>query len=167
MLKEIYAVKGWTTATAQCLTNAIKVKMRVDSKKRFVYHHCGRRGTIHSKRTIYIIDSPCIHKNVIIEPEVPQILCPHCGRSRLLMFAPARWIAQQYSISYSAVLRIDREILRTTQPEPCLDGIEGILVDEQYLGASPGFVTLVLHARTGEPPTHGSGQGRRVFGVLL
>ena len=39
--------------------------------------------------------------------------------SRLLMFAPARWIAQQYSISYSAVLRIDREILRTTQPEPC------------------------------------------------
>jgi len=32
-----------------------------------------------------------------------------------------------------------------------LDGIEGILVDEKYLGPSHGFVTLVLNARPGEP----------------
>ena len=174
MIKKIYAVKGWTTATAQYLTNAIRVKMRVNSRKRFLCHHCGRRGVIHSKRTIYITDSPCINKIVNIELEVPQIYCPHCGRfhtyrpdfvhptmgftwsfmrfvSSLLMYAPARWIARQYSISYSAVLRIDREILRTSLPSPCLDDIEGILVDEKYLGASHGFVTLVLNASTGEP----------------
>ena len=32
--KKIYAVKGWTTATAQYLTNAIRVKMRVNSRNR-------------------------------------------------------------------------------------------------------------------------------------
>ena len=126
------------------------------------------------KKTIYITDSPCINKIVNIEPEVPQIYCPHCGRfhtyrpdfvhptmgftwslmhfvSSLLMYAPARRIARQYSISSSAVLRIDREILRTSLPSPCLDDIEGILVDEKYPGASHVFVTLVLNARTGEP----------------
>ena len=104
-----------------------------------------------------------------IEPEVPQIYCPLCGRfhtyrpdfvhptmgftwslmhfvSSLLMYAPARWIARQYSISYSAVLRIDREILRTSLPSPCLDDIEGILVDEKYPGASHGFETASFFA---------------------
>jgi len=42
------------------------------------------------------------------------------------------------------------EEAQTELPEPRLDGIEGILIDEKHLGASRGFITLVLNAGSGE-----------------
>lgn len=117
---------------------------------------------------------PCIDRVVELEVETPQIRCPGCGRfhtlrpdfvhptmgftwrlmrciSSLLMYVPARKLSEMYGLAPSTILRIDREILKRELPPPKLDGIEGILVDEKYLGPSYGFVTLVINARTGEP----------------
>lgn len=116
----------------------------------------------------------CIGVDVEIELETPQIRCPKCGHfhtvrpdfvhpsmgftwrfmnhiSSLLVYVPARKLAEMYGIAPSTALRIDKEVLRSQLPPPKLDGIEAILVDEKYLGPSYGFVTLVVNARTGEP----------------
>lgn len=71
--------------------------------------------------------------------------------STLLTYVPARKLAELLSISHSSVLRIDKAVLKKELPRPCFDNIEGILVDEKYLGPSFGFITLVINARTGEP----------------
>lgn len=146
----------------------------MDSSSRFSCHHCGRRGHIHSVRKIYVKDLSCIGVGVEIELETPQVRCPKCGHfhtlrpsyihptmgftwrfmhlvSTLLTYVPARKLAELLGISHSSVLRIDKAVLKRELPEPCLDNIEGILVDEKYLGPSFGFITLVINARTGEP----------------
>lgn len=120
------------------------------------------------------MDLPCLGNEVKIELGTPQIRCPKCGHvhtlrpgfvhptmgftwrfmhfvSRLLVYVPARKLAAMFGISPSTALRVDREVLKRTLPPPNLDGLEGILVDEKYLGSSHGFVTLVVNARTGEP----------------
>jgi len=54
------------------------------------------------------------------------------------------------AISTATAWRYDRYILQTELPEPRLEGVEGLLIDEKYLGASRGFITLVLNAESGE-----------------
>lgn len=116
----------------------------------------------------------CIGVDVEIELETPQIRCSQCGHfhtvrpdfvhpsmgftwrfmnhiSSLLVYVPARKLAEMHGIAPSTALRIDKEVLRSQLTPPKLDGIEAILVDEKYLGSSYGFVTLVVNDRTGEP----------------
>lgn len=174
MIKTLFKCKGWIAAEPEYTFDGVKVKLRVDTEKRFCCHRCGRRGYIHSVRRVCIKDLPCIGEAVEIELEVPQVRCPKCGHfhtlrpdfvhpsmgftwrfmqeiSDLFVHVPARWLAKLFGTSPATVRRIDKEILARELPAPRLEGIEGILVDEKYLGPSFGFVTLVLHARTGEP----------------
>ncbi len=67
------------------------------------------------------------------------------------LYVPARKLPEMYGVAHSSIQRTDREVPSTKLPHPQLNGIEGILVDEKYLGPSHGFVTLVPNARTGEP----------------
>ena len=53
------------------------------------------------------------------------------------------------AISTTTAWRYDRYILQTELPEPRLDGVEAILIDEKHLGAARGFITLVLNAQSG------------------
>lgn len=174
MIKKLYKHKGWIAAETQYLFQRVRVKLSVDSSKRFFCHRCGRRGYIHSVRTISITDLPCIGNDVEIALETPQIRCPRCGHfhtvrpdfvhptmgftwrfmhliSSLLVHVPARKLGKMFHLATTTVLRIDKAVLREALPTPDFDHLEGILVDEKYLGPSHGFVTLVLNARTGEP----------------
>lgn len=174
MIKKLYKHKGWIAAKTQYLFQRVRVKLSVDSSKRFFCHRCGRRGHIHSLRTISITDLPCIGNDVEISLETPQIRCPKCGHyhtvrpdfvhptmgftwrfmffiSSLLVYVPARKLAMMFHLAPTTVLRIDKAVLREELPTPDFDHLEGILVDEKYLGPSHGFITLVLNARTGEP----------------
>ncbi len=60
-------------------------------------------------------------------------------------------LGYKYEIDASSGRRLDREVLRQSQPEPTKDGLESIIVDGKYLGPTCGFVTLVVNARIGEP----------------
>lgn len=71
--------------------------------------------------------------------------------SDLLRFVPAWKLAPSFALSASSVRRIDKEVLATFLPPVNLDGLKAILIDEKYLGASCGFISLVLNAHTGEP----------------
>ena len=53
---------------------------------------------------------------------------------------------------------MDRWVLSQEMPQPCMDGVDAIIVDEKYFGASHGYNTLVLNARSGEPLFMGKGR---------
>ena len=71
--------------------------------------------------------------------------------SRFLVHTPARFLEDEYSISYTTILRIDNEVLENDIPKPKMQNVQGVLVDEKFLGSSQGFVTVCLNAATGEP----------------
>ncbi len=71
--------------------------------------------------------------------------------SRFLVHAPARFLEEEFHVSYSTILRMDKEVLRNDIPEPKKANVQGILVDEKFLGPSKGYVTMVMDADTGEP----------------
>ena len=71
--------------------------------------------------------------------------------SKRHLHEPAQTIADFYAISIASVLRIDKWVLNATLPPPRQDELDAILIDEKYLGPSHGFVTMVLHAHSGEP----------------
>ena len=76
------------------------------------------------------------------------------------VYAPAESLGYKYGIDASTLRRIDREVLRQSQPEPTKDNLESIVVDEKYLGPTCGFVTLVVNARSGEPLYMAPGKDR-------
>ncbi len=188
MIKEFYRQKGRIAAEKQYSKHSLKVKLRADPSKRFLCHTCANRGHIHSVRTIYITDPPCIDLMVESGIETPQIRCPKCGHfhalrpdfvhpsmgftwrfmrciSALPMYVPARKLPEMYGVAHSSILRTDREVPSTKLPHPQSDGIEGILVDEKHLGLSHGFVTLVPNARTGGPLRMVKGKEWRRIGI--
>lgn len=71
--------------------------------------------------------------------------------SRHLIHAPARYLQDEYKVAYTTVLRLDKEVLKEDIPKPKNKDVESILIDEKHVGASNGFVTMVLNAKTGEP----------------
>lgn len=71
--------------------------------------------------------------------------------SRFLVHTSARFLEDEYSISYTTILRIDKEVLENDIPKPKMQNVQGVLIDEKFLGASQGFVTVCLDATTGEP----------------
>ncbi len=71
--------------------------------------------------------------------------------SGMLVQASARFLEEESDMPRSSILRIDREVLRNDIPKPKLDHVQGLSLDEKCLGASKGFVTLAVNARTGEP----------------
>ena len=69
--------------------------------------------------------------------------------SLLCRWLPVQRVCAVVAVTPTSAYRYDRYILQTELPEPRLDGLEALLIDEKHLGRA-GFVTLVLNARTGE-----------------
>jgi len=63
---------------------------------------------------------------------------------------PASSVAAMFEISESTVKRYELDVLQADLPEPLLDGIEVLLVDEKAVRKGHGYVTVVLNGRTGE-----------------
>jgi transposase len=68
-------------------------------------------------------------------------------------------VAEIMGFAPSTAYKIDFRFLCETVPEPCFDGLECLLVDENSVRCGEMYVTLVLNARTGELLFQG--QGRR------
>jgi transposase len=174
MLNKIFKSKGWTTAGFNISQNWIFVKLVIDGRCQFFCPHCGTALIRHTSREIKIRDLPISDKHVTICAQTFGGRCPQCqsfstirpplahpsmGFTRRMMeqisrrhlHEPAQTIADFYAISIASVLRIDKWVLSTTLPPPRRDELDAILIDEKYLGPSHGFVTMVLHAHSGEP----------------
>lgn len=174
MLKELYKQKGWTATSAIVRKNRVEVKLTIDRRCNFCCPKCGNILRMHSNREICVRDLPILEKKVLLYVDVAQGYCTICKRyhtlrpeichpssgytwrfmrqmSRFLVHAPARFLEGEFEVSYSTILRMDKEVLRNDIPKPKTSNIQGILVDEKFLGSKKGYVTMVMDADTGEP----------------
>ena len=174
MLKKIYKLKGWTATSAIVRQNSVEVKLTIDHRYNFCCSKCQTVLKTHSVREICVRDLPIADKDVTLYVDTmqgycvcckryltlrPEICHPTCGYtwrlmrmlSRFLVHTSARFLEDEYSISYTTILRIDKEVLENDIPKPRLKDVQGVLIDEKFLGASQGFVTVCLNAATGEP----------------
>ena len=183
MVNSLYGGQGWRVSNAIVAEKSIEVKLVIDQRYKFLCPHCSARLIKHSLRETYAQALPIEGKEVTLHAEVYCGSCPSCARfssfrppcfhptmhftlsfmqtiSAEFVYAPAESLGYKYGIDASTVRRIDREVLRQSQPEPTKDGLESIVVDEKYLGPTCGFVTLVVNARSGEPLYMAPGKDR-------
>ena len=174
MIKKIYKQKGWTATRAIVRQNRVEVKLAIDHRYNFCCSKCQSILKTHSIREICVRDLPIADKDVMLYVDTMQGYCmcckrfltlrpelchPSCGYtwrlmrmlSRFLVHTSARFLQEEYSISYTTILRLDKEVLENDIPKPKLKDVQGVLIDEKFLGSSQGFVTVCLNAATGEP----------------
>ena len=174
MIKQIYKQKGWTATSAIVRQNRVEVKLAIDHRYNFCCSKCRTVLKTHSVREICVRDLPIADKDVTLFVDTMQGYCAYCKRyltlrpeichpsygytwrlmrllSRFLVHTSARFLEEEYSICYTSILRIDKEVLENDIPKPRLKDVQGVLIDEKFLGASQGFVTVCLNAATGEP----------------
>jgi transposase len=70
--------------------------------------------------------------------------------SLLARYVPLDAMSALIEVPAATAWRYDRDVLEADLPEPDLDGIEAILVDEKAVRRGHNYVTLVLNAETGE-----------------
>ncbi|MDQ3565881.1 MAG: ISL3 family transposase [Pseudomonadota bacterium] len=98
--------------------------------------HCARYETV---RPLEIVEQ---HQASLRVMRQVSLLCRWLPLARVCEFLP---------VVPSTAYRWDRYILQKELPEPRLDGLEAILVDEKAIRKGQGgFVTVVLNARNGE-----------------
>lgn len=88
----------------------------------------------------------------------PKEVHPTCKATYRFMRRISAWasvataedVAAMFEISPSSVRRYDKIILKETTPEPDLDNINCLLIDEKSPGKKRPFVTVIINGETGE-----------------
>lgn len=70
--------------------------------------------------------------------------------SRLCRYLPLSQVGQFVPVPAATAYRWDKWILRHQLPEPNLDGLEVLIIDEKAVRRHHGYVTLVMNGRNGE-----------------
>ena len=83
--------------------------------------------------------------------------------SRLCRFMPLRRVEELLPISASTAYRWDKKVLEEQLPEPDLDGLRILLVDEKSIWKNHGYVTVVLNGETGELLHMAEGKKKEAF----
>ena len=144
---------------------------------------CGQAMRLNRKTPQSALDLPLGCASVVmVLYEAVQGFCTRCGHyetvrpleivehhratrrlmrqvSLLCRWLPTLQVCQVLPITPATAWRYDRFILQTELPEPNLEGLEALLIDEKHLGRS-GFITLVLNARSGELLYLAEGRGK-------
>ena len=87
--------------------------------------------------------------------------------SHLCRYMPCNKIPQFIPISHHTARRWDKEVLMKTLPEPDLDNIRALLIDEKTIGKGHHYLTVVLNADTGETLFLGEGKRKATLDQFL
>lgn len=152
----------------------VQVKMRRDKRHSIRCSHCGGSTRTHRESTLVVYDLPLVdHSAVWVTMPATQVKCVKCGKLSTprpeqvhstrnatwrLMRAVAAWasicpasqVAAMFEISERTVNRYEQDVLAASLPEPELDGLEVLMVDEKSVRKKHGYVTVVLNGLTGE-----------------
>ena len=173
-LKALYEFAGCVVEKILVEAIGVQVAMRRDRRCK---PRCARCGVVLKEvreGEIAVYDLPLADKTAVwITLPVIQGRCPKCwelatprppevhptrNATWRLMRAVAAWasvcpasdVAAMFEISESTVRRYETDVLDADLPEPDLDGLEVLLVDEKSVRKGHGYVTVVLNGRTGE-----------------
>lgn len=88
----------------------------------------------------------------------PEGIDPHAQATRRLMayvsrlcrYMPLSHVQAFVPVSTASAYRWDKRWLETHVPQPNLDGLKVLLIDEKAVRTGYGFVTLVMNGETGE-----------------
>ena len=174
-LQCLYESEGYRIESVNTDAERAQVTLLWDERRLPRCGQCARPMRIKRKTRQGAMDLPLGPASfVLVVYEAVQGYCRHCARyetlrplaiveghtatlrlmrqvSLLCRWLPVQRVCQLVPVPPMTAYRYDRYILQTELPEPRLDGIEALLIDEKHLGKA-GFITLVLNARSGELP---------------
>ena len=177
-LHHLYAFKGYRVRKAAFSPTGSQIFLVPDKRVKLRCPKCQSTWMRRNRNTRQIaLDLPASSVRLVeISYDAIQIFCLRCRQyrtihppgidpnaqatRRLMVFAsrlarrlPLNHVAEFVPVSAASIYRWDTAILELTLPEPDLDNVDYLLVDEKCIhkkGAGPKFVTLVLNAETGE-----------------
>jgi transposase len=171
----LYQTEGYRVEKITTDGERAQVELLWDERCKPKCGQCGAPMRINRKTRQGATDLPLASAGfVLVVYEAVQGYCRRCARyetvrpldiveqhqgtrrlmrqiSLLCRWLPLSRVCELYPVIASTAYRWDRYILQTELPEPCLDGLEALLVDEKAIHkGQQGYVTVVLNARTGE-----------------
>lgn len=173
-LRHLYDFSGWVIKEIQMTQELAVVKLHRDKRLNIYCPHCIRKAGLNRKVTQTAYDLPLGPISlVMIQYEALQGYCSRCKSHftihppgidsyahasrrlmhyvcRLCRFMPADKIPYFLPISASTARRWDKRILSQHLPDPELDNLRVILIDEKSIGAGHQYVTVVINGETGE-----------------
>ena len=87
--------------------------------------------------------------------------------SHLCRYMPSDKIPEFIATSHDTARRWDKEMLMKTLPDPNLDDIRALLIDEKSIGKGHHYLTVVLNADTGETLFLGEGKRKSTLDKFL
>jgi transposase len=173
-LRHLYNFSGWVIHEMQVAQDLVVIKLYRDKRHRIYCPHCIRKAGLNRKVMQTAYDLPVGPANlVIVQYEALQGYCSHCKSHftihpqeidryahattrlmhyvcRLCRFMPADKIPVFLPISASTARRWDKRILAKHLPNPDLDNLRILLIDEKSIGAHHHYMTVVINGETGE-----------------
>jgi len=172
--RRLFAFEGYVIERVNLNTDMVQVNLRRDRRFRLSCPQCGTRMARNRSRKQVAYDLPLGTAGwVTLVYEAVQGRCPCCEQchtvrpSCICKNARATWRMMRYvsalcrfmapsrvsefvPVSTSTARRWDKRVLETELPEPDLDDLEVLLVDEKSVGKHHQYMTVVWDGRSGE-----------------
>jgi transposase len=170
----VYPFSGYVIESISCQPIGMQINLRWDERRTLKCPDCGTKMGKNRENPVSAFDLPCGDGQIVIivYPSI-QGCCSACGRyktvrpaeihptrkatwrlmryvSLLSRFVPMDSMEMLVGVPAATAWRYDKDVLEADLPEPCLDGIKAIQVDEKSVRKGHKYVTLVLNAETGE-----------------
>jgi len=170
----VYPFKSYVIDTVDCHPVGIQIKLRRDKRCPLRCPDCNAKMATNRERETSAYDLSCGGGPVVkIAYPAIQGYCSRCASyqnvrpaeihptrkatwrlmryvSLLARFVPMSGMTALVEVPAATAWRYDRDVLQADLPEPDLDGIESLLIDEKAVRRGHGYVTLVLNGDTGE-----------------
>jgi transposase len=173
-IKALYDFDGYVVDKISCQKMGAQVNLEFDGRCGPRCHNCSTRLTKHRCKRQTAADLPIASGLIVyINFPVVQGLCRKCQHfvttrpqeihptkdatwrlmrrvSQMTRYSPVTAVAEMMGLGESTVRRYDMAVLKEDLPEPNLDGLRVIIIDEKSIRRGHGYVTLVLNGETGE-----------------
>lgn len=172
--KTLYQFEGYRIDRVDLEDRQARIMLECDGRYCVCCPGCGEKAALNRVSRSEAIDLPLGPlKKVVIDFPVIQLKCSGCGEwssvrppgidpaahatvrlmravSWACRYLPLDEVEELYAVSASTARRYDKTILKRELPQPNLDGLVTLLVDEKSVRKRHGYVTLVMNGETGE-----------------
>jgi transposase len=181
-LDRLINLPGWILVGLSFTGNVLFCDLRLDGRLKLICPKCGKRMSLNRHTHHEIKDLAMgVSMRSELRYDAPQGRCRSCNTyhtfhppgveadskttSRYRQFVSLLCrkmtlvdVAKIMGFAPSTAYKIDFRHLLETVPEPSLDNLEALLIDENSVRCGEMYVTFVLNARTGELLFQGSGR---------
>ncbi len=173
-LRPLYTFPGWVIHNINISSEVVSIYLRRDLRYRLECPNCHQKSGENRRKEQTVLDIPLgIAKMTFINYEAIQGYCASCKSSftvlppgiernaqatrrlmhhvcRLCRFMSTDKICEFLPISTSTARRWDKKVLSEHLPDPNLDNLRVVLVDEKSIGPHHYYVTVVIDGDNGD-----------------